>query len=378
MTDAVDIVRRFYTALARGDVPGVLATLNDNVEWTEAERFPYYTGTWRGPDAVFRTFSFGSRTIGMASRQRLPISSSEGNRVVALGTYTGTYKKTGRQISVAYAHVWTVTGENAFEVRPVHGYGEDARGARIAAPLRLSTVSIRLTFHRMAGHRTRHQEQHTMRAIVLEGFGGPDKLVYRDIPEPEPMVGSRRHSDQGLRHQPRRDAHAPRRMGRERRCDRSGVRRHREILPGRRVSGRRQGCGDDGRHGTDDQRQLCRVHAGAGRMSSHSSTSDLPWTELAALPESYATAWTCLFRNLEIEKGQTLLIRGATSAFGQAAVNLAVDAGVKVIATTRSASASRFSKRSASAAARSRHRICRSVSPRRASSIACWIWSATA
>ena len=33
--------------------------------------------------------------------------------------------------------------------------------------------------------------------------------------------------------------------------------------------------------------------------------SDLPWAELAAIPETYATAWTCLFRNLEIKKGQT-------------------------------------------------------------------------
>jgi NADPH:quinone reductase-like Zn-dependent oxidoreductase len=61
----------------------------------------------------------------------------------------------------------------------------------------------------------------------------------------------------------------------------------------------------------------------------------LPWEELAALPESYATAWTCLFRNLELVKGQTLLIRGATSSFGLAALNLAVEAGARVIATTR-------------------------------------------
>jgi NADPH:quinone reductase-like Zn-dependent oxidoreductase len=63
--------------------------------------------------------------------------------------------------------------------------------------------------------------------------------------------------------------------------------------------------------------------------------SDLPWAELAAIPETYATAWTCLFRNLEIAQGQTLVIRGATSSFGQAAINLAVNAGVRVIATTR-------------------------------------------
>src|SRR5262249_34282211 len=64
--------------------------------------------------------------------------------------------------------------------------------------------------------------------------------------------------------------------------------------------------------------------------------SDLPWAELAAIPEIFATAWTCLFRNLEIVRGQTLVIRGAASSFGQAALNMAVDVGVRVIATTRS------------------------------------------
>jgi NADPH:quinone reductase-like Zn-dependent oxidoreductase len=64
--------------------------------------------------------------------------------------------------------------------------------------------------------------------------------------------------------------------------------------------------------------------------------SGLSWADLAAIPETYATAWTCLFRNLEVASGQTLVIRGATSSFGQAAINMAVNAGAKVIATTRS------------------------------------------
>src|SRR5262249_14822135 len=56
--------------------------------------------------------------------------------------------------------------------------------------------------------------------------------------------------------------------------------------------------------------------------------------ELAAIPETYATAWTCLFRNLEIAQEQTSVVRGGTSSFGQAAIKLAVNAGVRVIATT--------------------------------------------
>jgi len=63
--------------------------------------------------------------------------------------------------------------------------------------------------------------------------------------------------------------------------------------------------------------------------------TSLPWEHLAAIPESYATAWACLVGNLGITAGQTLLIRGATSALGRAALNIATQAGLRVIATTR-------------------------------------------
>jgi NADPH:quinone reductase-like Zn-dependent oxidoreductase len=63
--------------------------------------------------------------------------------------------------------------------------------------------------------------------------------------------------------------------------------------------------------------------------------TSLSWTDLAAIPESYATAWSVLYGNLELHPGQSLLIRGATSALGQAAINIASDLGVAVIATTR-------------------------------------------
>lgn len=63
--------------------------------------------------------------------------------------------------------------------------------------------------------------------------------------------------------------------------------------------------------------------------------SDLPWAELAALPESYATAWVCLHHNLELAPDDVLLVRGGTSALGQAAINIAAELGARVIATTR-------------------------------------------
>jgi len=56
---------------------------------------------------------------------------------------------------------------------------------------------------------------------------------------------------------------------------------------------------------------------------------------LAAVPEAYSTAWSALHRNLDIRAGQRLLVRGATSAVGQAVLQLGVLAGATVIATTR-------------------------------------------
>ncbi len=61
----------------------------------------------------------------------------------------------------------------------------------------------------------------------------------------------------------------------------------------------------------------------------------LSWETLAALPETFLTAWGSLFDAMEVESGQTLLLRGATSSLGLAALSLAREKGVRVIATTR-------------------------------------------
>ena len=62
--------------------------------------------------------------------------------------------------------------------------------------------------------------------------------------------------------------------------------------------------------------------------------SDLSWSELGAIPETYFTAWGSLFEALNLQKRDTLLIRGASCALGYAAIQIAKALGSKVIATT--------------------------------------------
>lgn len=173
-----------------------------------------------------------------------------------------------------------------------------------------------------------------MRAIVLEKFGGPDSLVYRDIPEPEPKVGyvviqikafGINHAEMHMRRGEWAEA-APvigiECVGLVKSCPGG------EFPVGAKVAALMGGLG----------RTINGSYAEYTRASVANVAvieSDLAWAELAAIPETYATAWTCLFRNLDVQSGQLLVIRGATSSFGQAALKMVANAGVRVIATTR-------------------------------------------
>ncbi len=65
--------------------------------------------------------------------------------------------------------------------------------------------------------------------------------------------------------------------------------------------------------------------------------SAIGYTELAALPEAYLTVWGALDKNMGIQPGESLLVRGATSSVGMAALAYAKHLGVSVVATTRNA-----------------------------------------
>jgi len=174
-----------------------------------------------------------------------------------------------------------------------------------------------------------------MRAIILNGFGGLDSLVYTDIPKPLPKDGEVviKVRGFGINHA---EMHMRRGEWAEA-AEVSGIEcvgivdscPGGEFPVGAKVAALMGGLG---RTINGSYAEFTRVRAANVALIE----SELPWSDLAALPETYATAWTCLFRNLRLGAGQTLVIRGATSSFGQAAVKMAVAAGARVIATARS------------------------------------------
>jgi NADPH:quinone reductase-like Zn-dependent oxidoreductase len=63
--------------------------------------------------------------------------------------------------------------------------------------------------------------------------------------------------------------------------------------------------------------------------------TNLSWEQFSAIPETFMTAWGSLVKSIELQAGQTLLVRGGTSSVGIAATTIAKNIGATVVATTR-------------------------------------------
>ncbi|OTB16133.1 hypothetical protein K445DRAFT_59244 [Daldinia sp. EC12] len=174
----------------------------------------------------------------------------------------------------------------------------------------------------------------TMNAIVISSFGGPEVLTHQTVPKPVPVPGEAlvrvrafgvNHAEMHMRKGEWDEYHPITGLecvGTVEACPGG------EFPPGAKVAGVMGGLGRNRPGGYGE-------FVGVPVANVIPIETSLPWEELAALPEVYCTAWSCLFTVLDLQKGERLLIRGATSTIGQAALHLAVDAGAVVTATTR-------------------------------------------
>lgn len=174
----------------------------------------------------------------------------------------------------------------------------------------------------------------TMRAVVLSGPGPVENLSVVDLPVPEPPPGwvrvkvaafglnrSELHTRLGLAE----GVTFPRVPG----IEAVGVVDSECDLPvGQQVAAMMGGMGRVFDGGYAEYTVVPREILVPFR-------SELPWEVLGAVPETLQTAYGSLTTGLDLRAGQTLLVRGGTSALGFATAALAVDLGATVLATTR-------------------------------------------
>lgn len=206
-----------------------------------------------------------------------------------------------------------------------------------------------------------------MRAVLLTGFGGPEKLEYRaDVPDPEPGPGEVRirvgatalnNTDIWTREGAYGSPDDP--------SASAGWRREPLSFPriqGADVAGRIDRVGQDLARSRVGERVLVdpMIYQGGERElvvteylgserdggfaeyvtvpadNAHAVTSSLSDAELATFPTAYATAMRMLNR-AALEPGETILVTGASGGVGSALIQLATLLGARVIAAAGSA-----------------------------------------
>ena len=104
------IIENMYNAFAKGNIPAVLAAMDDHIVWNEAEGNVYADGNpYEGPDAVlngvFARLGTEWENFRLAD---IKLHEMANNQVLATLRYHGKYVETGTAIDAQAAHLWTL------------------------------------------------------------------------------------------------------------------------------------------------------------------------------------------------------------------------------------------------------------------------------
>lgn len=101
-------VQRLYADFGRGDILALLAALDPEVDWINAgPSIIAYAGTRHGLAQVREFFATLAASIEVRTFEPREFI-AQGDRVVALGRWTGQVKATGREYASDWAMTWTV------------------------------------------------------------------------------------------------------------------------------------------------------------------------------------------------------------------------------------------------------------------------------
>ena len=106
--ELADTVRGIYEAFGAGDVPTIIAALDPQVEWWEAENHPYADrNPYVGPEAILEGvfMRIGNEWAGFTVAPGNILDAGE--TIVSHGHYSGTFKSTGKHVRAQFAHFFS-------------------------------------------------------------------------------------------------------------------------------------------------------------------------------------------------------------------------------------------------------------------------------
>ena len=173
-----------------------------------------------------------------------------------------------------------------------------------------------------------------MRAIVYTGAGGPEVLSLAERPDPVPGPGQIRVRVRaaGLN---RADIH-------QRRGEYPAPPGWPADIPGMEYAGEVDATGPGATRCRTGDRVMGLAGGGAQAelLVVHQDTAlpapvGMSWTDAAAIPEAFLTAWDALTLRGRLQRGEAVLIHAVASGVGTAAVQLARTMGATVLGTSR-------------------------------------------
>jgi NADPH:quinone reductase len=173
-----------------------------------------------------------------------------------------------------------------------------------------------------------------MRAVVIREPGGPEVLELLEVPTPEPSRGEVRVR---VRATAVNRADLLQRMGLY--PPPPGAPRD---IPGLEIAGEVEAVGEGVQDLARGHRVFGLVGGGgyAERVVVHERElaripDGLPFTDAAAIPEAFITAWDAIVEQGGLSGGETFLVNAAGSGVGTAAVQIALAVGARPIGTVR-------------------------------------------
>jgi NADPH:quinone reductase len=174
-----------------------------------------------------------------------------------------------------------------------------------------------------------------MQAITIDGAPAAAKLLVRDVPDPVPgpddlivEVRASALNRADLRHAPSHFASSEARRG--------------PAIGGLEMAGRVVALGDDVREfavGTPVMAMTGGSWAQRVKVNHHlvlPVPDGFTWAQAAATPISFITAHDALVSAAALSAGERVLVRGATSAAGLAAIQIARELGARAFGSTNS------------------------------------------
>ena len=129
----IRVVQDAYASFGRGDIQSLLESLDESVEWIlPGEGLIPQAGTYHGRDGVARFFQLLNETTEFAAFEPSEFI-AQGDHVIALGTYKGSAKATGRPFEANWAMSFVIHGGKVVKFREYTDTGAIAPAFAVSA-----------------------------------------------------------------------------------------------------------------------------------------------------------------------------------------------------------------------------------------------------